>query len=137
MKDTSHVALVIAVALIVGAAGFFVGVHVANRRLTGAWGNERPMMGQRMGMMRGRGSGGYGTRSGGMMGAGGQITAISGNTVTLKATNGTTSTVILSDGAVVDTMTKGTAKDLKVGQNILVTGGGFWNGAETVIVRPQ
>jgi hypothetical protein len=136
MKEKTNVALVVVVALIVGAAGFFVGMHFAARRVAGPMGNRMGMTNSRMGMMRGRGFAGSQGGPGGMMGAAGEITAVNGNTVTLKAANGTTSTVTLSGNAVVDMLTKGTTSNLKVGENILVNGGGFWNSAETVIVQP-
>jgi len=79
-------------------------------------------------MMGRRGFAGF-KRGPGMMGSPqGEITTINGNTVTVKLPDGTTRDVTLSDQTVVDTMTKGTAKDLKVGQNIMVTGNGFLNG---------
>lgn len=93
-------------------------------------------MGERMGFgTRGQIVGG-GKVGRGHMGQEGEITKIDGNNVTLKLTDDTTKEVTLLGDAVVTMMTKGTIKDLKVGQTIMVTGGGFWGGTETVIVKP-
>lgn len=66
----------------------------------------------------------------------GEITKMEGNTITLKIDDDTTKDIILSNDVTINMMVKGSTKDLKVGQTIMVTGGGFWNSGQTVIVRP-
>lgn len=145
MKDTNILFMVLG-ALVIGAVGFFAGRHVAFG-FGNWWGmgyGYRPAYTERrfgmMGwpMMREDGYAGKGRRFGhGMMGGFGEITKIDGNTVTLKIDDETTREVTLSANTVVNIMTKGTTKDLKVGQEVMITGGGFWNDNQTVIVKPQ
>ena len=136
MKDGNVVVLAIVGVLVAGVLGFFIGRHSALAYRPAAFGRG-VVMGARFGAhdrMMGRGF----IRGAGMMnGVSGAITNINGSTVTVKMADGTTRDMTLSDTAVVDTMTKGTKSDLKVGSSIMVYGGGFWNGAQTVIVKPQ
>ncbi len=140
MKNTNMLLLTILGAFVIGGVGFFAGRHTSygfgrNVRM----GNEA--MGNRVGFGKGGMmdnddvAGRMGGRKGGM-GNSGEITKIDGTTVTLKYTDGTTKDVILSSDAVVNTMTKGALKDLKVGQTIMISGGGFWSQGETIIVKP-
>ncbi len=140
MKDTNTLVLIVLGALVIGGVGFFAGRHASV-----GFGRNFGMGNQAMGNRAGFGKGGMmdgkemGGRMGGRhgaMGNSGEITKIDGTTVTLKYTDGTTKEVVLSSEAAVNTMTKGTLKDLKVGQTIMVAGGGFWSQGETVIVKP-
>lgn len=138
MKDANTLIVVVIGAIVIGGAGFMAGRH------TGVgFGRQWAMAGYRADDIRvGSGEGfgkGYGMMSGqrrGRMGEFGEITKIDGTKVTLKLSDDTTKEVSLPDDAVINTMTKGTTKDLQVGQTIMVSGGGFWNGTTTVIVRP-
>ncbi len=138
MKDTSNIALTVVIALAVGAIGFFAGTHVAARRFAVAWGNMQPVASRRLGyggMINGHPTSTFTGRLG--RGMQGKVTAVKGNTVTVTQPNGTTRDLTLSDKTVVETIVKGTTADLKVGATIMVSGGGFWNNTQTVIVRPQ
>lgn len=140
MKDTNTLILAVLGALVIGGAGFFAGRHT-----NAGYGNNWAM-GNQASMRAGFGRGGMmdvdtGARGGGRMGKkgmgnAGEITKIDGSTLTLKYADDTVKEVTLSSDVVVNTMTKGTVKDLSVGQTVMITGGGFWNPTETVIVRP-
>ncbi len=71
--------------------------------------------------------GGSGLR-GGMMGvrggnrAGGEVTKIDGNTITIKLPNGNTETITVNDSTVYKKTTTGSKSDVKVGDTISVTG---------------
>jgi hypothetical protein len=136
MNNPNNVVLAIIGALVIGATGFFIGRHV-DARIGTIRGNTKQMMtagfgfGGR-GMMGRRNPAGFGAGSGG-----GQITAINGNTVTVQLADGTTRDITLSSDVVVNMLTKATVGDLKIGQTIMVTGGGFWDNSQTVIVKPQ
>ena len=133
LKDSNTVLLVVLGAIVIGAGGFFLGRHAwVGFGKQWANGNVPMMAGARFGT-RGHMFGGRH----GMMGGYGEITKIEGNTVTLNIGDDTTKEVTLSGDAVVNLMTKGTTKDLQVGQTIMMMGGGFWNGTETVVVQPQ
>ena len=140
MKNTQAIVLAVLGALVIGGVGFFAGRHT-NAGFGRNWAMGTAAMGNRAGFGKGGMmdsddvAGRMGGRKGGM-GNSGEITKIDGTTVTLKYTDGTTKEVTLSSDAVVNTMTKGTLKDLKVGQTIMVAGGGFWSQGETVIVKP-
>lgn len=140
MKDTYGIVLAVLGAVIIGGVGFFAGRHM-NAGFGRNWGAGNSVSMNRSGfgrggMMDGDDVGGRMGARRGQMGNSGEITKIDGTTVTLKYTDGTTKEVTLSAEAAVNTMTKGTLKDLKVGQTIMVTGGGFWSQGETVIVKP-
>lgn len=138
MNNSSHVLLTIFTVLAVGFLGFFAGTRFAARRFAWAWNTRSAvaehvgygMMGGRQGFVR---SGGIRARMGATTG---EITKVNGNIVTLKYVNGTTQDITLGTGAVIETISKGTSADLKVGSTIMVSGGGFWNNTQTVIVRP-
>ena len=83
------------------------------------------MMGARMGKRGDKGM------------SGGEITKVAGNTVTVKLSNATTKDITLSDTVSVNTLTKGTKSDIKVGDSMMVTSNGFWNGTQTVVVKPK
>lgn len=139
MKNTQTIVVAVLGALVIGGVGFFAGRHM-NAGFGRNWGVGGNMAGNRAGfgrgMMNGDDNGGRMGGRKGPMGNAGEITKIDGTKVTLKYTDGTTKEVTLSAEAAVNTMTKGTLKDLKVGQTIMVTGGGFWSQGETVIVKP-
>lgn len=136
MKDTNNTIFIVLGAILIAAVGFFAGRHTSvlgKRFMAGPVFEKRIAMGGPMmkgGMMRG------GTLGYGKMGGFGEITKVDGNTITLKIDEETTKEVTLSADAVVNTMTKGSVKDLKVGQKIMIAGGGFWN-SQTVIVKPE
>lgn len=136
LKDGNTVVLAVIGAIVIGGAGFFLGKHT-NIGFGKQWANGNgPMMAgaqfERGGRMMGKA--GYGRH--GMMGGVGEITKIDGNTVTVKLSDDTTKEITLSEDTVVNMMTKGSTNDLKVGQTIMVNGGGFLNDAQTIIVRP-
>lgn len=140
MKDTNTIIFAVLGALIIGGAGFFIGSHI-HAGLGRGWAIGNQHAGFRMGFGKGgmmdsddAVKGRIGGR--GAMGNFGEITKIDGTNVTLKYADGTTKDVTLSSDTVVNTMTKGTVKDLKVGATIMVIGGGFWNSTDIVIVRP-
>ena len=141
MKDTNSVVLAIVAAVVIGGVAFFSGMHVTGRFALRqpAYDTKQKSFQRGFGMQGGMMNGAADSESSGFrgrMGNVGEITNVNGKTVTLKLPDGTSKDVVLESDAVVNITTKGTVKDLTVGQTIMVSGGGFWNRAQTVIIRP-
>lgn len=139
MKDTNTTLAAITGAVVIGVAGFMIGQHT-RVGFTSKWANDKVVGYGRVGngfrghMMAdadeafGRGRGGRG------MGYG-EVTAINGNTVTIKYADDTTADITLNDKTSVNKFNAGSASDIAVGQTIMVMGGGFWNDTQTVIIK--
>lgn len=124
MKDTNTVILAVIGALAIGAVGFFAGRHFNTIRVGGHYLSDDGFIGRPM--MKRRTFGGNR----------GELTNVTGNTLTLKLANGQTTTVTLANDAAIYTLTKGTTANLKTGQTVMIQNGGFWTPTQSVIVRP-
>ncbi|MDR0944850.1 MAG: hypothetical protein LBM66_01625 [Bifidobacteriaceae bacterium] len=111
------------------AGGFFTGRGTASKNTasTGMPGNFAARMGARGGLPSGAASafpGGNASGAANMSRAAGQITAIDGDTITIKTTEGTTVKVTTSSDTKVSEITSGATSDLKVGDQITAAGTG-------------
>jgi hypothetical protein len=118
--------------LVMVVASFFVGAYVQkgndnaaalNTAIAPAGSQQSNVGGAQNGGDRGNRPGGAGGGFGGMGGRGGvasTITAVSGNDITVKAADGTISTVTIAAGARITKSQTLTAADLAVGQTVRI-----------------
>lgn len=142
MKTLSknHIVSMIIGAIVIAVVFFFIGTKVGSHR------KASPFNGRGgTGTMAGCGGFGQGSYSAtGMRGAAGNVAAGTilskdDTSITLKLQNGGSRTVLISPSTSVTKSTAGTAADLSVGQDVMVTGTPAADGsisATTVSVRP-
>lgn len=135
----------IAIAVIFGAGGFYGGMQYANSsaasqkssRFGGAGG------GNYAAMRGGQGAGRGGAAMGGANGNGGfitgQITAVSGSSITVQERDGSSKIVLYSGSTAVGKTVSGSVSDLAAGDNVMITGAANSDGsvtAQSIQIRP-
>ena len=141
MPTAMKITLSIAITAVIFGIGGFVGgtqyqkshtkvatVPGFNQRANGA-GNQRPE-----GINGGRMGAGTGFRP-----VSGEITGLSGNTLTITQANGTTSQVTISGSTEISQTTSGSTSDLSTGEQVMVVGSQASDGsiaAESIQLNP-
>ena len=148
------IAIVIAVAVVVGGGAFFGGMKYAESKspqgrvsqadfqnLQNLSPEERQQRLQELGANAGagfRGGAGGGQRGGGGLTAG-EIIAKDDKSITVKLSDGGSKIVFLSDSTTISKMTDGTKSDLEIGKQVTVNGSADSDGsvtAQNIQLRP-
>ena len=148
------IAIVIAVAVVVGGGAFFGGMKYAESKslrgrvsqadfqnLQNLSPEERQQRLQELGANAGagfRGGAGGGQRGGGGLTAG-EIIAKDDKSITVKLSDGGSKIVFLSDSTTISKMTDGTKSDLEIGKQVTVNGSANSDGsvtAQNIQLRP-
>jgi len=144
-----NIVITVAVAVVFGAGGFFGGMKYQQSRPLNAQSFANMTQQQRQqafqGMAGGSGStrvftGGRGNLPGGGGFMSGEIISKDGNSVTIKAQDGSSKIVFYSGSTTVGKMIQGTADELAVGDQVTVTGTANSDGtmtAQSIQVRPE
>lgn len=122
MKN-NHIVMMVLIAVVVGAGGFFAGMQYEKSQ-------RRNGMGMMMNQMGGQNDQQGGNRMfrGGMGGNGGnrpvmgEIISQDATSITVKMQDGSTKIVMLSDTTSINKSSTGTKADLKTGENVMVIG---------------
>src|SRR3989338_4027104 len=148
------IAIVIAVAVVVGGGAFFGGMKYAESKslrgrvsqadfqnLQNLSPEERQQLLQELGANAGagfRGGAGGGQRGGGGLTAG-EIIAKDDKSITVKLSDGGSKIIFLSDSTTISKMTDGTKSDLEIGKQVTVNGSANSDGsvtAQNIQLRP-
>ena len=148
------IAIVIAVAVVVGGGAFFGGMKYAESKslrgrvsqadfqnLQNLSPEERQQRLQELGANAGagfRGGAGGGQRGGGGLTAG-EIIAKDDKSITVKLSDGGSKIIFLSDSTTISKMTDGTKSDLEIGKQVTVNGSANSDGsvtAQNIQLRP-
>lgn len=126
----NNMGVIIAVAIIVGIAGFFGGMKYAETKSL-----SNQSFGGRTGNTTGNGTGRFG---GGNRGAGssggavtGQVLSVDDKSVTVKLQDGSSKIVLLSDKTTINKASQATVSDIKSGETIAVFGSTNSDGSVT------
>lgn len=128
MKQSTAIAAIVLVALVVGAGGFVGGMqYQKTKKFTSA------QIAQQFSRLGNRGTNGsfrqrFGNGGGAVRGS---VTAVSGNTMTVQLQDGSSKIVLLGSSATVTKSVNGTAADVTVGQSVMVLGTANSDGSVT------
>jgi len=138
-KKNQSIAIWVIVLMAVAAIGFFAGAAFQAKRSTSSrFGQNGLMMGG-----SGRGVGGHGQMMGGDANSGdftgGKITEKDANSITVKTGDGGSKIVYFSKSTTIGKFAKGSASDLKKGQQVMVSGksSGESLTAKNIQIRPK
>jgi uncharacterized protein (UPF0333 family) len=139
MKNTSLL-ITIVVAVVVGAAGFFIGMQYQKSQTRTAFANFQGENGMMRGQNGQRNGQGFRGRNGMGNGAIGEVVNIDANSVTVKLPDGSSKIVNLSNSTTYSTTANGSKSDIKAGQRIAAFGTTNSDGsitAQNIQINPQ
>lgn len=126
----NNLTVIIIVAIVIGALGFFGGMKYQENKTAKFFGNRQ--FGQNM-MRQGRGQNGFRPTAG-------EIVSSDDTSITVKMQNGSTRIVLITDKTTINKAEKAVKSDLKKGERVAVFGQENADGsvtAQTIQLNPQ
>ncbi len=128
---SKNLTTVVIVAVVVGALGFFGGMQYQKSK------SPNFDRGRFQNFQNGNRPSGFPGRNGNNQGVrpvSGEIVSMDGNTLTVKAQDGSSKIVVFSDSTTINKTSKGSKDDLKTGENIMVIGTEGTDGIVTALM---